>query len=195
VAGILPARTLKPKKWAWALFFTLHFGGRPKRRKPSKMMKCFLPILFGLTQVMPAHQDPVGDVHPSVRAIDGNFVISFSNNIVKREYRTVFSAEGKLILPRHAVESQPSLYFPTEDYPSYFTVNNQDGTKRFVAAPNNDFHGFWTLVDQLITPGVTGICAAKIPLTPDSEFRIPNSEFRIPKAHHCISNSSPTIDF
>ncbi len=54
-----------------------------------------------------AHQDPRGDVHPSVSVVDETFVVDFISNQSTDEeerdaaFRTVWSHDGKLLVPRH----------------------------------------------------------------------------------------------
>lgn len=54
-----------------------------------------------------AHEDPRGDVHPSISVVDGTFVVDFVSNQSTDEeerdasFRTVWSYDGKLLVPRH----------------------------------------------------------------------------------------------
>ena len=58
-----------------------------------------------------AHQDPVGDVHPSVRVENGLFAVYFSNNMIgdsndRSFFRAVYSSDGQLVAPRHPVDPE-----------------------------------------------------------------------------------------
>jgi len=54
-----------------------------------------------------AHQDPRGDIHPSVSVVDGRFVVNFISSIddQRAESRMVFTPDGKLWLPRHRISN------------------------------------------------------------------------------------------
>lgn len=62
-----------------------------------------------------AHEDPSGDIYPSVRVEKGNFAVYFSNNTSPREvdqesplFRVVYSPNGELLAPRHPVKAIPN---------------------------------------------------------------------------------------
>jgi hypothetical protein len=74
----------------------------------------FLVVVAGRAD---GHQDPVGDIHPQVLVKDGHFAIVFQSprqdqseglsgryNVV----RTIYSPEGKLIVPRHPLAKRRS---------------------------------------------------------------------------------------
>jgi len=63
------------------------------------------------------HEDPLGDLHPQVLVMDGNFAIVFNTSMrddrqdftdTKKVFGMVYSPEGKLIAPRHPLEKKRS---------------------------------------------------------------------------------------
>jgi hypothetical protein len=52
-----------------------------------------------------AHRDYAGDTHPFVVVEQGRFVIHFTNNQDRRNYRMVLSAAGEIVSPRSAVSA------------------------------------------------------------------------------------------
>ncbi len=83
-------------------------------------------ILLAFPALGNAHQDPQGDVHPTVQVEDGKFVVYFSSNTEpkietpgepgepnsRREpvYKTVLSPEGKVLEQRVPVQPSPDLF-------------------------------------------------------------------------------------
>lgn len=99
-------------------------------------------LLFAATlAVSPAaaHQDPRGDIHPSVVVENGNFAIYFQSNrpvddeddffVTRPSYRVVYSPSGELLAPRHPVQKLPEL--PT-DAPGVYGTVLQVGEERLV---------------------------------------------------------------
>ncbi|NOX99985.1 MAG: hypothetical protein GXP30_09680, partial [Verrucomicrobia bacterium] len=68
-----------------------------------------------LSEAVWAHQNPRGDVHPVVIIEAGNFAVYFNTNAIEDRYfegkrpifRMLYSPEGRLLAPRHAVKKQP----------------------------------------------------------------------------------------
>lgn len=63
------------------------------------------------------HSDPWGDIHPKVTVLEGNFSIVFNSqvpesssnyNAERAVFRTIYSPEGKLVAPRHALDRKRS---------------------------------------------------------------------------------------
>lgn len=74
-------------------------------------------LLACLATPAAAHSDPWGDIHPHVTVKDGTFAISFYTSLpgkpsditeAKKVYRMIFNADGRLIAPRHALETSRS---------------------------------------------------------------------------------------
>ena len=72
-------------------------------------------ILFSLACVLwvplmaQAHSDPSGDIHPDVVVEDGKFALYFSSRrgpYDHENWRMVFSADGKILQPRHQLLSK-----------------------------------------------------------------------------------------
>jgi len=87
----------------------------------------FAAIVFCSACSLFAHQDPVGDVHPTVRVENGNFAVYFRNNTVgdsnyPEYFRVLYSPDGKLLAPRHDIDPAevPGL---TERYSSLSSVS------------------------------------------------------------------------
>ena len=89
--------------------------------------RCFHGGLLGATLVFgiqlsgagraTAHSDPWGDTHPQVQVVDGKFAIVFNSSLPderenftdeKKVFRTVYTAEGVLVAPRHPLKTKRS---------------------------------------------------------------------------------------
>ena len=74
-------------------------------------------VLLGSGGWVHGHQDPMGDIHPQVLVMDGKFAIVFNTSQPKQEsnytdeapvQRMIFTADGTLFAPRHALERKRS---------------------------------------------------------------------------------------
>jgi hypothetical protein len=85
------------------------------RRRADLLQRCIgIAVCLLLTPLsLIAHQDPLGDVHPSVQVENGNFVVYFQDNTAPSAasdadeqapaavFRVVYSPAGDLLAPRH----------------------------------------------------------------------------------------------
>lgn len=79
-----------------------------------------------------AHSDPLGDIHPVVKAMDGKFSVVFSSQLPgeKSDYttkdsvsRVIYNLDGSIFAPRHPLDQK-------RDWRDTGTVNSYGGTLR-----------------------------------------------------------------
>lgn len=77
---------------------------------PAALRCTIAALVFFAGPSAPAHQDPVGDVHPEISVEKGCFVITFSNNermgSDSDSFRCVYAADGSLVVPRHRLSGE-----------------------------------------------------------------------------------------
>jgi len=81
----------------------------PAPLSPATFRAAALALLAAATGPALGHMDPVGDVHPEVRVVNGQFAVTFSNNEgsspERFSYRSVYDADGTLVIPRHRLSA------------------------------------------------------------------------------------------
>jgi len=87
---------------------------RPAPLSPATFRAAALALLAAATGPALGHSDPVGDVHPEVRVVNGQFSVTFSNNEgnppERPSFRSVYDANGALVVPRHRLSVAPQRF-------------------------------------------------------------------------------------
>lgn len=114
-----------------------------RTRHFSSTLRFSILLIFSISQIGTAHQDPAGDVHPIVKVDGKNFVVYFSNNIEEINedtkdgtlkpyliyYKTIISSNGKTIKKRVKIvevqEELPNCKLTHEDW-GYFLKDNDE---------------------------------------------------------------------
>jgi hypothetical protein len=87
----------------------------PRAMAPLRQLACTALALAWVPAAW-AHSDPLGDIHPQVLVVDGNFAIDFNAQIPGEEnhavseslVRVTYTSDGKLLAPRHRLERKRS---------------------------------------------------------------------------------------
>lgn len=120
---------------------------------PAGIRRGLAAFILSVGTIAPAHQDPVGDVHPEVSVVNGHFSVTFSNNermaVDRDSFRVIHAADGTLVVPRHRISSEAPRFgaaweggsqraeggriYEMESDGRVLTIRSADGsTERFV---------------------------------------------------------------